>query len=1375
MRFLLLLVFVPLTLLAQQNRPAGKGWKELTISDGLSQGMIFDIKQDQKGFIWIATKDGLNRYDGYNFKVFSQDPYNEFSISDNACSALLIDRHERLWVGTLTNGLNLFDARTQRFYHLNISDRAASGAGNYEIRQLAEDPDGNIWVSTDKNQLFRITLPAHLKTGFPDSSNFTRQVRIKQLSFPGKEINIHHFVFTSNGEAILGMSDGMSLLNWRQPIRLKPVNRVMHRGIAIESINDDAVPGYWFSATQDGVFAWHNGTVKTRWFSSKHTASLMIKCLNDSTVAIATVDYLWVMSTSEFMQGDSLTSRNAFATMPPNLFGIRALLKDQTGVIWVGTSGYGLRLFNPKIKLFNTYLPNLSLSYLFQDREGRTYVRQQYTYSRVELATGQMIPIDPKRTKNIVQRFLMQDHQHNFWLTNGGPEPDQFFIQKFSSDWKLLKTYPFPAGISFGVFGNQTIEDKAGNLWIGASNAKLLRFDPVAETFQVVSYTHVLPSKGTSAETYALYFDRANTLWIGTQKGLVRARNLDTKPVFSLFKNSMTNRQSLSNNFILCLAHDPYQPNRYLWVGTKGGGLDRLDKQTGQFDHFTEAQGLPNKVVYGMLVDEFRNIWMSTNRGLAQFNPQTKTFHNYTKSDGLQDDEFNTGSYFKSASGELLLGGVNGLTIVRPRDFVGKSTDAPTAQLIGLSVNNERVTVVKPGSILPEAIEYTRAIDLNHDQNILTLEFGLVDYRNPAQNRYRYRLEGINEQWVEAGTNRFANYTHLPDGNYTLQMMGSADGEVWSKPVTLQIRVHPPIYRTWWAYLFYLIILLVVAVQLYKFQTQRLLLKQQVAFEQKEASRLAELDALKTQFFANISHEFRTPLTLISGPVEQMAREYADDWRFPILQQNAKRLLRLINQLLDLTKLEAGQLKPVPESGDLAGFLRLLASSFTSLAESQQINFTFTQSEPVYWASFDQDKIEKIVTNLLSNAFKFTSAGKTVSMQAEYQSGMAFLTIRDTGIGIKADKLPRIFDRFYQVDGNVNRSYEGTGIGLALVKELVLVLGGTITVDSAERVGTTFRAMLPATQIGQPVEELAGVTEQHSNHSVNQPAHPRSASSQPAADTISFPWAVSSQSITDGSVKADPLLLIIDDNADIRAYVRSIFEADFQILEAGDGQEGLEKATEQLPTIVICDLMMPRLDGFGFCRALKTQIATSHVPVVMLTAKATVEDRIEGFELGADEYLTKPFNQTEIRVRVRNLIRQRERLGLYFQEKLGLVAAPAPEQLIAKENDFLQKVQAIVDAHVTESGFEVENLSELLNLSQRQLVRKLKALTGQTAVEFIRNRRLELAATLIQQGGLTVSEVAYQVGFESLSYFTRSFQEKFGVLPSVYVGGLEKT
>jgi len=1338
--------------------------------------MIFDLKQDKKGFIWVATKDGLNRYDGHNFAVFTHDPYNKYSLSDDACSALLLDRSGRLWVGTLNQGLNLYDAQTQRFYHVDINDRHAANAGNYEIRLLTEDPEGNIWVNTNQNKLFKITLPEALKTGYPKDVNFTRQVTFGQISLVGMSGNpsAHHILFRADGSAIVGTTAGMCAFDWRRMADMQAVNRppdVLPRDWVV---SDDAGAGdYWFSATNDYIHGWKGDTHKVIRMP-RQTVSVLVKMIDTNTVAVATLEYLWLMSPAQLMAQESLRPANAFTGMPPNLYGLRTLTQDKTGLIWIGTTGYGLRVFNPKVNRFRTYLPKTSLTYLFEDRQGRSYVRFMEQYGQLDRATDRIVPFLQTKVQGERQRFLMQSKAGFFWSSNIDEDLDVHYLRKYDTDWQSVKTYPLPAQVEFGIYLNQTVEDETGQLWIGAKKGKLLRFNPATEAFMVFDYAPLMPQSGAEVETYALYFDSQGTLWIGTPRGLVRADHPLTKPSFSLYRNSPADRQSLSNDVVSNMTDDPYEPRRYLWISTKGGGLERLDKQTGHFRHFTEAQGLPNKVVYGILVDSFRNLWVSTNRGLAQLNPRTFAFRTFTKADGLQDDEFNTGSFFKATSEKLMFGGVNGLTEFDPREIVGRVV--PGVHIVGLRINNEPVTTGSPDGILPKSLESNPIVHLSYDQNGVTLEFAVMDFTNPAKNRYRYQMKGVDEDWVDGGTNRFANYAQLPDGNYTFQMIGSSDGQHWSQPVELDIRVHPPVYRTWWAYLLYTIILAVAVWQFYRVQTQRLLLEQRIAYEQKEANRLAELDGLKTQFFTNISHEFRTPLTLILAPLTDLKHRFPAEATLELMERNGQRLLNLINQLLDLNKLEAGQLQVKTESGDLANFFRTLAYSFQSLAESRQITFSFEQSKTEWWAGFDRDKLEKIVTNLLSNALKFTPAGRDVGIQVNYpidaDTETVWFTVWDTGIGIAPTQLKPIFERFYQVDGQVNRLYDGTGIGLALVNELVKVMNGTITVSSVEGQGTTFTVSLPVTTV-QPEQAVRS----HSSEEFisGQGGH---AEKQPAK-TTGLPIRVASEET--------PVLLIIDDNADIREYVRSIFEADYQIIEATDGQEGLAVATSTLPDVVICDLMMPRLDGFGFCQALKTQEATSHIPVVMLTAKATVEDRIEGFELGADDYITKPFNRTELQTRVLNLIEQRKRLYGWFSQQRSLTdtvladgvetgtpvanatqpVAPALT-LLATEQAFIDRLTTVVHQYLSEPDFSVEVLAEAINLSRSQLHRKVKALLDTSPTGFIRDIRLAKAAELLTEGHLSVTQVAYAVGIDNLSYFAKTFQERYGVSPSQY-------
>ncbi|MDF7817303.1 response regulator [Runella sp. MFBS21] len=525
--------------------------------------------------------------------------------------------------------------------------------------------------------------------------------------------------------------------------------------------------------------------------------------------------------------------------------------------------------------------------------------------------------------------------------------------------------------------------------------------------------------------------------------------------------------------------------------------------------------------------------------------------------------------------------------------------------------------------------------------------------------------------------------------------------------------------------------------------------QKELRFNQEQASRLKELDELKTNFFTNISHEFRTPLTLLIGPLADFQKKYPGERLVEIMQRNIMRLQSLINQLLDLSKLEAGKLQPEIQKGDLALHLRHLFGSFESLAQSRNIIFHYEQTYTHEEAYFDADKIEKIVTNLLSNAFKFTPQNGRVHVRVQTTLEELKIVVHDFGIGIAPERLPHIFDRFYQVDNSAGRHYEGTGIGLALVKELIEVLKGNVNVESVVGKGTIFAVNIP---IGRMTWE-----DQIIEHDYLEMIPPLPALVQSSNE---------SESTTEGQW---PIVLLVEDNPDLRVYMRAIFENQYQIIEAIDGQQGLEKAIEYIPDLVICDLMMPRLDGLGLCRAIRSDIRTSHIPIIMLTAKSTMQDRLEGLELGADDYLTKPFNRDEMEVRVQNLIRQREILRQKYGQQIAETMAQVREKPVLSLNEqFLQKAVTVVEEHLSDSSFDVELFCKAMNMSRSNMHRKLRALTSQSATEFIRSIRLERAAELLKRRTGTVSDIAFQVGFESLPYFSKSFQEQFGIPPSEY-------
>lgn len=1313
-------------------------WQSISIAEGLSQGMVYDLMQDKEGFIWVATKDGLNRYDGYNFKVYTHDPYNPFSISGNTCTTLLQDTKGRIWIGTEKDGLNLFDTRTQRFYHAQIADKNQKNAGNYSIINIKEDSFSNIWVITDDpDKIYTITSTESL----PEKSDFSAW--IQEAIF---DRNLTKFL--SDGHY---MRSQYSYSLYRNHPNHPTANTILTTvGRVGPPIIQDNKGRFWVFR-DDLIECWDKiGVKKISNFFDKATITNL---LSDGSIAIANKEHLWIFEPDSLLKLNALDAKSAFAPIP-NGRNVTRIIQDNSGNLWLGTGGFGLLKFNPLTRQFRSYLPDHSPAMLWQDHQGRNYVHGNFnpTYQYFQLNTNEnsIIPLPIKiADKTFVHQYLMQDKKGNFWIMYGIIGRFEKFLAKYSKDWQLVKEYPIPQSeLIRGLYKLKIHEDEKGNIWLGMTDGNLWKFAPMDETFTAFSFKNLLPQNGSTVETFAMYQDINHVLWIGTQKGLIKITNLQGRPQFSIYKNNTNDRKSLSNDFVSGMIDDPFQPQKYLWLSTKGGGLERLDKQNNTFDHFSEKEGLPNKVVYGVLVGDDNNLWLSTNRGISRLNPKTLIFSNFNKSDGLQEDEFNTDSYFKANSGELLFGGINGLTIFKASEINSKKTE-PQVKLIGLKVNNKTIEPTDENSIIDNSIEYLQKLNLAHDENLVTLEFGLMEYTNSAKNRFRYRLKGIDKDWIDAGTTRFANYAQLPAGNYTFQVMGTANGEIWSKPVELHIIVSPPFYATWWAYLLYFVLISYIIYRFYQNQLNRVRLQTQLFYKDKEAERLTELDTIKTQFFTNISHEFRTPLTLLLGPIGTLLTKYPQETVLPLMQRNAYRLLNLINQLLDLGKLESKEMQLNLQKGDLAKFIGILASSFSSLAENKQIGFEVNIQPKSYIADFDADKVEKIITNLLSNAFKFTPRGGKINLVAEHSDASSDklwrITISDSGIGIAPDKLDKIFDRFYQVESNTSRNYEGTGIGLALVKELVKIMHGEIRVESTIGKGSTFFVEIPF----ERVEADDALTDFHVSRQLFNKVNS-------ASETQSY-----------NPDKNQQTLLLVEDNEDLRLYIRSVFEETYQVIEAIDGQDGLEKAIELTPDLIISDLMMPRMDGFEMCRTLKSDEKTSHIPIIMLTAKAEVEHRIEGFNLGADEYLVKPFNRAEIIARVQNLLEKQARLQAFFSQYI-VTLQPDTKKALSVEDTFMLKIKQITEAHLSDSGFGVEQFSREIGMSQSQLLRKMKAISNKTVIEFLKDYRLERAAQLIRQNTGTIAEIAFAVGYENPSYFTKSFQEKFGVLPSDY-------
>ena len=693
----------------------------------------------------------------------------------------------------------------------------------------------------------------------------------------------------------------------------------------------------------------------------------------------------------------------------------------------------------------------------------------------------------------------------------------------------------------------------------------------------------------------------------------------------------------------------------------------------------------------------------------------------------------------------------------------------PNVVITNLKLGDKNISHKNENSILQKPISETEELILSYSEDVITFEFASLDYSAPGKNRYAYKLENLSKDWIYSGSDRSATFTHLPFGEYVLRVKATNNDGIWNETgIALKLIITPPWWSRWWAYILYGVFILSVLYLIRRYELNRLKLKNQLKVEKVEIDTLRNLDQLKSHFFANISHEFRTPLTLILGQVESVLSsniETKEKGKLQVANRNARRLLTLINQLLDLSKLEAGSMELKAEQHNIISFLKSVFFSFESLAESKKISLKFVSEFANIPLRYDADKMEKIICNLISNAFKFTSENGEIILSVDIIPSSVEIKLKDTGIGIPSDSLPHIFNRFYQVDGSSTREHEGTGIGLALTKELVELHKGQITASSKEGEGTEFTIHFPIDNSKIENEISYELSDNNSykenNFDTVEPAEIQLDSSEQNSQNGQAESIIQIQSQSNKEI-----ILIVEDNADVRSYIREQLEIDYKVIEAGNGEEGIINAQIEIPDLIITDVMMPKMDGYQFSKNIRGDEKTSHIPIIMLTAKAGLDDKIEGLETGIDAYLTKPFSARELKVRVKNLIYQRKELRKRFSK--ASIIKPSEVSTISIDQAFLEKTINTIKSNFEDEQFSVDILAEQMNMSISQLNRKLNALIDQPPGQLIRTFRLQRAADLLKQNAGTVAEICYKVGFNDQAYFSRAFKKQFGVSPSEY-------
>ena len=1359
-------LFMSYQLSGQENRYV---FSHLNVNNGLSQNLINCIYRDSKGFVWFGTNAGLNRFDGSNFETFSnKNPING-SIADNNINAITEDKNGNLWIGT-GRGVSILNGNTYEFTDFNYASTLPNQCGDiYYINSISSDKQGNIWIGTNNGFYFNDIAGGSIHHILIDSLNCSAP--LNGITSIVQDKNGKMWMSSKNGFII--RYDPLSKKNekFKIPDKSGELTNSVTR-LYIDRDNDLWVGNLF------GLYLFH--TDKEVWdnhFKDKLVQSDELKRIGSISQNIDGL--IWVAADGggayifDKKQWNITNLKyQPFDDQKLSSNGLSYVHCDRDGIVWLGTTKKGVNFYKKNINKFRIYknlagdinsLSNNDANAIIEDHKGNIWIgtdggglnyldRKTEKIRRIEsnISSGNAL------SSNIIVS-LYKDHADKIWIGTyfGGlnrydPSSGKFTVYKHISDDSTSIADDRIYAIS---------EDKINNLWVGTLGSGISRLDTKTNKFIQLNTRN-----SSICDNYitSIYRDKNNHLWISTTNGLTYYNN--ASQTFKCFKNDRNNKNSINDDNVINCFEDS---RGFFWVCTKNG-LNLLDRSNNSFRHFTIEDGLPSNSVHGIVEDEYSNLWISSKNGISKLalknvqsiNNFEFTFNNYNITDGLQGKEFNQSSAFRTTDGEIFFGGPDGLNAFYPDEIKEDTTIAKMIfrdfRIFNKSIPygqkyNNRILLDKP-------IFNTNKIELKYQENSFTIDFIALNYFFPERNVYAYKLEGFDNQWITSdGNKNSATYTNLTNGTYDFRVK-EVIGKFEGKEISLKIIVLPPFWKSWIAYILYAILIFSTLIFLRHLILVRERINNRIEHERLEAHHIHEIDSLKIKFFTNISHEFRTPLTLILAPVEKLLIDLKDKPEvkyLKLIEQNAKRLLQMVNQLLDFRKMEVQGFSYNPSFGDIVAFLNEAVSSFNNLSEQKHIELTFKTKIKELNTYFDKDKLEKIMFNLLSNAFKFTPGYGQVSVSVTVEatnkqlindntSTNLVVKIEDTGIGIPEDKIEKIFTRFFQVD-STGQVEKGTGIGLSLVVEFVKLHDGEIFVTSEIGKGSCFTLHLPVNNSGLIIEPTEEQIEEV-NH---------------------FPVIIADKSEKHYSSER-PVLLIAEDNDDLRFYLKDNLLEHYQIHEASNGEEALKKIQKIVPDLIISDIMMPGMDGIELCRRVKSDRTICHIPLVLLTARSSEQQQLEGLEKGADDYITKPFNFQILEAKIDNIINLRKNLRLLFKNKLQI--EPNEITVTSLDEQFMRKALELVEKNIAITEYSVETMSRDLGMSRTLLYKKILALTGKPPLEFIRSLRLKRAALLLSKSQMNVSEIAFQVGFNDPKYFSKHFKNEFGVLPSKYIG-----
>lgn len=1365
-------------------------FKHITTEQGLSNSTIETVFQDSRGFLWFGTRDGLNRYDGRQMRVFRYSSGDSASISDNYIRCIYEDRDHVLWIGTI-NGLNRFDPALNRFRRYRHEGANPATLGHNTVTQIRGDREGRLWIATWGGGLDQLDQKTGRFTHFRHDPLNPRTLSSDQVSGLLEDSQGNFWVTTDNGLNSFNRGSGLFRnYNMLAPFTEAAPNR------DLRLVCEDRM-GQLILATQDNGLIFFNPRD-----SSFHTYRHDVKdpaSLAGNQVRTVLVDRQWNLWIGGINGGLDLFDRDRgnfhhYQNEPENPGSlsqrtVSALFGDVQGNLWVGTHRGGINLYTPGTEKFALIRPR-------PNGNGLSY--------------------------NDVRAFC-EDWKGNIWIgTDGG---GLNLLDPKTQTFRHFRYDPFnQSGLSSDAVLNIT-QDKEGFLWISTWGGGLCRLNADGQSF--TRFMHDDADEGSISSNYIqqVFEDSKGSLWVASYYGGLELMDRRT----GRFKRVVDGGHStkISGNNIIALNED-HTGN--LWIGTDDGGLNCLRASDGSIAHYFDQSdkmpdlrvifvdrqgrlwvgqsglflydvasdkfnlagggvGLSGDFIKGIMQDESGAFWISTANGLMNFHPDKKTFKRYNVADGLQGLEFEANSFLQTRAGEMYFGGVNGFNIFYP-ESIQSNAYVPPVWLTGFQLFGHEVQPGVDGSSLQTDVGLTHEIRLSHDQSTFSLDFAALNYTASENNQYSYKLENWDKEWQRPGGDARAAYTNIPPGTYVFKVRASNNDGLWNpEPASVTIIISPPFYGTWW-FRGLLVALICAGIIVYVY------FKRKYEINKLHEEKKEEIHQLQLQFFTNISHEFRTPLSLIMGPLERLQKENTDPKQrhyYQVMSRNAQRLMNLINELMDFRKSESGVLKLNVMPGDLALFLREIGEEFSALANEKEINFAVNVPDGLQEVWFDRQVIEKMLVNLVGNAFKYTNDGGRISVtvlqtmegyrqlfpnelvleHAFKGQRYIYVSVADNGIGISRESIAHLFERYYKISD----AHLGSGIGLAFVRSLAKLHKTDIYVSSERHQGT---------------EIILGIPVGKEDYAMNERWMPNRGDAAGARlESVVMKGEEDGRlseldaSLGEDDRKSDepprenhssaatkPQVLIVDDNKELLNFLEESFQDLYIVSRATDGVEGLQKTRDEQPDLVISDLMMPRMNGIDLCMAIKQDPATSHIPFIMLTARDAIDSRLKGTGSGADHYFSKPVSIDLLLLTVRNILAQKQKLKERYLNDQYVEASDLAHS--TRDKEFIVELNSLVEEHLSNPNLDVDYICSQIGMSKTSLYQRIKRITGQSIGEFIRTVRFRKAAMLMTNEDMPLIEVMYSVGIQTQSYFTKAFKQEFGKTPTQFLKDLKK-